>query len=72
MNATISTRTGHFAMFQTATALSPTPTRLPASSATGPVSTTATALALSSTSMRTVTPRRTGSRLRKPRPSSVS
>ena len=61
MKLTRRSSTGHFAMFQTVTAVSPTPITSPSSFAIPPVMTTPAALMATSTSSATVRPTRSGS-----------
>ena len=72
MKLTISSSTGHFAMFHTLTALSPTPITFPTCLARPPVRTTATATTASRTRSTTVVPIRVGSVFQIGRPSSTS
>ena len=72
MKLTITSSTGHLAMFQTSTNWSPRPMMLPISCATGPVKTIASEVIVSRTSMTIVTPRRTGIFFQIGRPSGTS
>ncbi len=72
MKLTHSSSTGHLAMFQICTAVSPTPNTLPACSARPPLSVTPIALTAVSTISSTVSPTRSGSVFQIGRPSSIS
>ena len=72
MITTTSAITGHLAMSQTVTAVSPAPTRSPTSRRAGPVTTTASAQSASSRIITTVIPIWIGRSFQNGRPSSTS
>ena len=72
MTVTSTTSTGHLAIDQTVSAVSPMPSAVPACRARPPVKTTISALATASTISATVTPTRTGSIFQTGRPSGMS
>ena len=72
MNSTATSSTGHLAMSQTVTAVSPTPIAEPTCFATGPVSTSAASTSASSTTSTRVTAICSGRSLMIERPSSTS
>ena len=72
MNTTTANRTGHLAMFQAVTAVSPRPTAEPTAPAIGPVRTSDTRTSASSTTSTSVTSICSGRSLMNERPSSTS
>ena len=64
--------TGHLRTPQTTRAVSPAPMRLPTCSATGPLTTTMTALTTMTTTAKRVTPTRIGTVFQRGRPSGMS
>lgn len=63
---------GHLAMFQTSTAVEPSPTASPTARAAGPVSTNPMATTAASTTVTRVTTSIAGRRVQMGRPSSIS
>ncbi len=72
ITVTSRTSTGHFAIAQTVSAVSPSPSACPARPASAPVKTTISALTTARTISTTVTPTRTGSSFHTGRPSGMS